>query len=131
MFPRRSQGWMGKGIGMNESQISGYLPGAAWEEKFILFQTHIISATSSCLHHPQHLCCRWWRDWRKMTCDHLLYLGHQLALGTQRELRPNFSPTDTHSLDGDVNYKRIMTTQGSNAIKTHFTRIWEQRGRSR
>ena len=29
-----------------------------------------------------------------------------------------------------MNYKLIMTMRGSSAIKVHFTRIWEQRGRS-
>lgn len=43
--------------------------------------------------------------------DHLLYPRVKQMLGTLTELRPNFSPTDTHSLDGDMNNQLIMTTQ--------------------
>ena len=59
--------------------------------------------------------------------DHLLFPEYWvLALGLQRDFRPDFSHIDSHSLDRDVSYKLIMTTQGSSAIKALFPRVWEE-----
>ena len=59
--------------------------------------------------------------------DHLLFPEYWvLALGIQRDFRPDFSHIDSHSLDRDVSYKLVMTTQGSSAIKALFPRVWEE-----
>ena len=77
--------------------------------------------------HPQHLCCPWWRGWRKMVCwspsvPWVLGTGS----GFTERLQTWFPHIDSHSLDRDVSYKLVMTTQESSAIKALFPRVWEE-----